>query len=197
MCVVYSRRLIFLWHPRHIISLITTTACPSFLLHHECIGQHKCRGVLNNSSGPSVWQLWKLDSNTLECDARGHNHRPEHYKYLCSQPSNWRSFRRRRVQYPTSVCISYKWYERWITFRVFGVTADMFIAGQYGFLNRLLYYCLILLAVLAASNSWLCWVCTSSFQTFLLSITVESWVVGSTSVQSSICFLSLMVQSLP
>lgn len=31
------------------------------------------------------------------------------------------------------------------------------ISGQYGFLNRLLYYCLILTAVLAASNSWLCW----------------------------------------
>ncbi|CAD6584530.1 MAG: hypothetical protein ASARMPRED_001787 [Alectoria sarmentosa] len=31
------------------------------------------------------------------------------------------------------------------------------ISGQYGFLNRLLYYCLILVAVLAASNSWLCW----------------------------------------
>lgn len=31
------------------------------------------------------------------------------------------------------------------------------ISGQYGFLNRLLYYCLILIAVLAASNSWLCW----------------------------------------
>lgn len=31
------------------------------------------------------------------------------------------------------------------------------ISGQYGFLNRLLYYCLILFAVLAASKSWLCW----------------------------------------
>ena len=59
-------------------------------------------------------------------------------------------------------------------FRVIGVTADTFIAGQYGFLNRLLYYCLILFAVLAASQSWLCWVCTSTFQAFQLSITVES-----------------------
>ena len=40
----------------------------------------------------------------------------------------------------------------------FYVTADMFITGQYGFLNRLLYYFLLLFAVLAASSSWLCWV---------------------------------------
>ena len=44
-------------------------------------------------------------------------------------------------------------------FRFFYMTADRYIAGQYGFLNRLLYYCLILFAVFAASNSWLCWVC--------------------------------------
>ena len=36
--------------------------------------------------------------------------------------------------------------------------ADEFSTGQYGFLNRLLYYVMILFAVLAASNSWLCWV---------------------------------------
>ena len=42
----------------------------------------------------------------------------------------------------------------------FYVTADKVMAGQYGFLNRVLYYCLILFAVLAASKSWLCWVRT-------------------------------------
>ena len=43
-------------------------------------------------------------------------------------------------------------------FQLLDVTANKFIVGQYGFLNRLLYYCLILFAVLAASESWLCWV---------------------------------------
>ena len=41
------------------------------------------------------------------------------------------------------------------------VTADKLVAGQYGFLNRLLFYGVILIAVLAASRSWLCWVRSS------------------------------------
>lgn len=56
------------------------------------------------------------------------------------------------------MCIPYKWYDDELYFRLSYVTADKLIAGQYGFLNRLLYYCLILFAVLAASKSWLCWV---------------------------------------
>ena len=48
--------------------------------------------------------------------------------------------------------------------QAFWVTADEFIAGQYGFLNRVLYYCLILFAVLAASKSWLCWVRTLCYR---------------------------------
>lgn len=56
------------------------------------------------------------------------------------------------------MCIPYKWYDDEPYFRLSYVTADKLIAGQYGFLNRLLYYCLILFAILAASKSWLCWV---------------------------------------
>ena len=57
-------------------------------------------------------------------------------------------------------------------FRFFYMIADGYIAGQYGFLNRLLYYCLILFAVFAASNSWLCWV--RIFQNRSFSKIVES-----------------------
>lgn len=141
-----------------ILWLVTITICPSFLRHHECITQYQRRGLPDNSGASIVWQLWKHDSIIVQCDARGYSSRPEPYERLCAQPSDRRSFRRRRIQHSTSMCIPYQWYDDKSYFRLSYVTADKLIAGQYGFLNRLLYYCLILFAVLAASKSWLCWV---------------------------------------
>lgn len=96
----------------HIYSLTSITTCPSFLLDHERICQHQRRRLSNNSSGPSAWQLWQFDSVIVQRDARGLSHRPKYYTSLYSRPSYWRSFRRRHIQYPTSVCIPYQWYER-------------------------------------------------------------------------------------
>ena len=130
----------------------TQAFCPQY----ERISQYQRRQFRESSSRPSAWRLSKYDTNTVQRNARIYSYEPERHKSRSPQSRDWRTFRRRGFQYPPSVCIPYKWYGRCISH--FYVTADRVMAGQYGFLNRVLYYCMILFAVLAASKSWLCWV---------------------------------------